>query len=53
MYHLGRVKAVMNKEFLTKKEQDLFCPNYSKKFINTMTRLKTMFQRSVLTYWCM
>lgn len=54
MYYLGIVTAVTNKEeFLIKKEHDLFCPNCSKKFINTMTRLKTMFQRSVLTYWCM
>lgn len=54
MYHLGRVTAVTNQEeFLIKKDHDLLCPNCSKKFINTMTRLKEMFQRSVLTHWCM
>lgn len=38
--------AVTNKEeFLTKKEHDLFCPNCSKKFIITVSRLKAMFQR--------
>lgn len=54
MYHLGKVTAVTNKEeFLIKKEHDLFCHNCSKKFINTVSRLKKMFQRSVLTHWCM
>lgn len=46
--------AVTNKEeFLIKKEHDLFCPSCSKKFINTVSRLKAMFQRSAVTYWCM
>lgn len=51
-YYPGRVADVTNREeLLTKKEHDLFCSNCLKEFINTMTRLETMFQRTVLTQW--